>query len=510
MDLPNRSAAILYWLEIRRAAQLIVAASAAFGPLLLPAVMRRHIDVVDVAKRLRRLFEQMGMSYVKLGQFLATRFDLLPREICDELGRLFQRVEPMPMPVALAQIAAGLGRPVAESFAHIEAKPLGSASVAQVHRALRHDGRWVAVKVQRPGVRLTFAADMRSLRRLAGLAAFMHLEVGFDISAAIDEFSDFTRRELDFRTEASTAERVRAQHDRTIFIPAVHHDLTTDTVLTLDLVRGVSLSEIYARLDAGEPPPAGLPQLAETLSQSIFRQVFLEAFFHGDPHPGNVMRMDDGGVALVDFGIFGQFDPRQLSDMTNYIEQLAVGDVRRAYDHYSRMVTPTRWSDMDRFRREAIEVLERWRLARADPVTPRSETQIATVADRLLQVLRRNHAALRLDTLLFWRAIILLDANFTRPEMDFDLNRSLQTFFTLHAPSPAQRVFAALTRPALIAEVQEFRASAPGRAGQLLEQVRAPRVRRSAVGGAEANVKEIVIGLAIALTCIVAGALNFR
>jgi ubiquinone biosynthesis protein len=466
-------------------------------PVLARRLRGRPIDRLELARSMRGLLESMGLTYVKLGQFLATRYDLLPREVCDELGRLFQRVEPMPTADVLTQIERGLGKPAAALFSEIDPTPLGSASVAQVHRARRMDGEWVAVKVQRIGVRRSFTADIRSLRRLARLVAFLRLEVGFDVRAAVDEFAAFTGRELDFRVEAATAQRVRAQGDRTIVVPAVHLDATCETVLTLELVDGYSLSEFYAAIDRGEPARPGLASAAETLAQALFRQMFLEGFFHGDPHPGNVMLTRDGRVALVDYGIFGELDGRQLADVANYVEQLASGDVVRAYEHYARMVVPTRWSDMEGFRREAIEVLVNWRQAADDPRSPKSETQISTVSDRLLRVLRQNRVALRLDTLLFWRAVILLDANFARPELSFDLNRSLRTFFERNGASPQQRIFAALMRPSLLGEHWALRMGLTGHAAGILRRDPEARIVSAKSGAADEPTRVVAAALVV-------------
>lgn len=498
-------------LQLRRLSILVFLTASEFGGMSLRRLLaRKPVDAAELAKRLRHVLERMGLTYVKLGQFLATRQDLLPREVIQELGRLFQRVEPMPMVEVRQQIEAGLGLPVAELFDVLDPKPLGSASVAQVHRARRSDGRWIAVKVQRIGVARAFEADMRSLRLLASLIGALRLEIGVDVEAAVEEFSTYTARELDFRVEAATDERVRAQGDRTIFIPSVHHDLSCATVLTLDLVVGTSLSEIYAAMDEGQPAPRGLSEAAETLAQAIFRQLFIFGFFHGDPHPGNIMLTDDGRVALVDFGIFGMLDARQLADVRGYIEALATGSALRAYHYYARMLSPTRWSEMEGFRREAVALLQTWQAANADPTTPKSEVMVSAISDRLLNTLRKHHVALRLDTLLFWRAVILLDANFSRPELRFDLNQSLQRFFASEQASPARQMATQLMRPKLLQDISDLRGQGPRRIASLLGRDRGPRLMVTSAPQTADPAKIVAAVLLATLACIVAGCLFAR
>src|SRR5882757_6075130 len=193
---------------------------------------------------LRHSFEQMGLTYLKLGQFLALRFDLLPKEVLAEMNNLFENVENVPFEKIRRQIEQELQRPLEEVYPVFNQVPVGAATVAQVHEAVTFRNERVAIKVQRPGIDRIFRADIRNLRKLAQLADLFHLGGAFVLTDVLDEFDQWTGRELSFRSEANTAERLRRSALPYEVIPKIYHDLSTDKMITMEFIQGLSLAKV--------------------------------------------------------------------------------------------------------------------------------------------------------------------------------------------------------------------------------------------------------------------------
>jgi ubiquinone biosynthesis protein len=255
-------------------------------------------------ERLRRAFEELGPAFVKLGQLLAGRKRLLPRGYAEELARLHDRVPPVSYAEISAVIDAELPGTVAETFERIEETPLGSASIAQVHRAWLPGGAEAVVKVQRPGVERTVRTDLEIMARIAELLE-NHVE-GWQAHHPVAIVAEFTRRmeqELDFTAEMAAMERFGRQFagDPTVRVPRVFRDLSSRRLLTMERIDGIVATQV-ALLDA-----AGLDraEVARRLGDLTLRQIFIHGFFHGDPHPGNVHVLPGNVVCFLDFGMTG-------------------------------------------------------------------------------------------------------------------------------------------------------------------------------------------------------------
>jgi len=269
------------------------------GPLSTETEERMAADARELAADL----EQRGPTFVKLGQLLSTRTDLLPAPYIDALSRLQERCEPVPFEVVAAVVEEELGRPVGQAFASFDPVPLASASLGQVHRARLHDGRDVAVKVQRPGIADGIAEDLDAIAEIAGLAD-RHTDTGrrLGFSPMVEEFRRSMLAELDYRREAANLRllgRNLAGFDR-IVVPQPIDEGCTARVLTMEFVAGRPLPPA-AGIGPG-PGPDG-PALAEALAGAYLHQIAEDGFFHADPHPGNVRLTDDGRLALLDVGM---------------------------------------------------------------------------------------------------------------------------------------------------------------------------------------------------------------
>jgi len=301
--------------DLNRVRQIsVIAARHGFGELAERAGLWRilgrkekvevspELQRASTARRFRMLLSDLGPTFIKLGQVLSTRADLLPAEYIDELSLLQDHVVPIPLEQVHAQIRDSLGKEVQELFAQIDPTPLAAASIAQVHRAITLEGDEVVVKVQRPGIAASIDSDLGVLRSLARLLEAVVEETGvYTPTGIVDEFDRAIHEELDFLNEADNVRAFLENHRERPFmkIPRVYASLSSRTVLTLEFIRGVKINQ--AQL-AEEDRKA----IAKNILEASFRQLFDDGLFHGDPHPGNILLLEGNRLALLDFGVVGR------------------------------------------------------------------------------------------------------------------------------------------------------------------------------------------------------------
>jgi ubiquinone biosynthesis protein len=253
--------------------------------------------------RLRRTLDDLGPTFVKFGQVLSTRSDILPEGVLSELQKLQDTAKPMPAGVAQKIIERELGAPVEEVFASFDPVPLGSASIGQVHKAVLRGGETVAVKVQRPEAPGRVAGDLELMRDFASLLDRRFGRGLFvDVGGLVAEFEVVIRRELDYSAEAENARRFAANFAGTrVVIPEVYLDLSTSKVLTEEFIEGTRFRDIRPL----SLTPSERRRVATMGADAIFRMAFEDGFFHGDPHPSNLLLTPSGDLALLDFGMVG-------------------------------------------------------------------------------------------------------------------------------------------------------------------------------------------------------------
>lgn len=274
--------------------------------------------------KMRLMFEALGPTFVKVGQILSMRSEILPQSFCDELAKLRADADPMPYGTVLQVLEDEYGRPAGEIFDHIDATPLGSASLAQVHRAKLTTGEDVAVKVQRPGVRETMAQDVSIMRTIARIAAkTMPSAQVVDLSGVVEELWDTFEAETDFMIEArNLAEFKRfCEHYKYMDCPNPYSDLCTEHVVVMDYVEGISVSHPDELIEAGYD----LKEIGTKLVDNYATQVLDEGFFHADPHPGNIM-VRGGQIVLLDLGMTGRLNAKTRSVLKDMIFAVAKQD----------------------------------------------------------------------------------------------------------------------------------------------------------------------------------------
>jgi ubiquinone biosynthesis protein len=333
--------------RVREIAQ--VAARHGFGYAFERGPLSRGVEERSpqaVGRHLREMLDELGPTFVKFGQLLSTRPDLVPPEVAAELRKLQDAVSPFPYEDVEQVIREELRAEVGELFEEFDPVPVAAASIGQVHLARLPTGRRVAVKVQRLNAPGRIEADIRLLRRLARTLRSRVDQLSFiDPVALVDEFARSIRSELDYRLEARNAEAFRRNFadSRSVSVPKVYWTFSSARVLTLELVEGRKLGE----LDFAGLPPGERRRLAVLMAETWMEMVFRHGFFHADPHPANLFVLPDGRLGLVDFGIAGSLSPQDMRKLT----RLLVDAVNENVD-----ALPRRLHDLGvRFNREQEE-----------------------------------------------------------------------------------------------------------------------------------------------------------
>ena len=303
-------------------------------------------------ERLADDLEELGPTFVKVGQLLSSRADLLPEAYLKGLARLQDKVKPFSFAEVEEIVESELSARISKAFAEFDHVPLAAASLGQVHRAVLRDGREVVVKVQRPGIRKQIAEDFEVLEQMA---AFLddHTKVGrrYRFSKILDEFKSTLKHEVNYEHEAAnltTMHEALKEYPR-VMVPLPVKDYTTPSVLTMDFIRGVKITKLspLARLDInGE-------ELAEELFRAYLKQVLVEGMFHADPHPGNVFLTEDGRIALLDLGMVGRTTPGMQEELLKLLLALSEGESEQAMEIVLRISETREHFDESEFRRRA-------------------------------------------------------------------------------------------------------------------------------------------------------------
>ena len=384
-----------------------------FSRSALIALLARRTDAPR-GQRLRQALETLGPIYVKFGQVLSTRRDLLPLDIADELALLQDRVPPFPSELAVAEIERSLGKRIDEQFESFEHTPVASASIAQVHLATLKDGREVAVKVLRPGVERAVAGDLELLDTAAGLVERLWPD-GRRLRPreVVAEFAHHLDEELDLMREAANASQLRRNFERSplLLIPEVHWDLCSQRVMVMERMRGTPISQVQLLRDKG----INIPALARAGVEVFFTQVFRDGFFHADMHPGNILVADDGRYIALDFGIMGTLTERDK----NYLAQNFLAFFNRDYRRVAQAHLEAGWVPAET-RLDAFESAIR---AVCEPVfaRPLKEIYFGKLLLRLFQTSRRFNVEIQPQLVMLQKTLLNIEGLGRELDPDLDL-----------------------------------------------------------------------------------------
>ncbi len=289
---------------------------------------REQITRLSRAERLRLVFEELGPTFIKLGQLLSTRPDIVPADYLDELAKLQDKVPPFSYEEVCTIFDEEMGNRPDKVFHHFDTQPLAAASIGQVHRARLDSGEEVVVKVQRPGIENIIAVDLEILAHIAGLMEqYLEELQGHRPTAIVHEFARSLSREIDFSIELTNIQRFQRQFENNtkIHVPYVLPQLSTDRILVMEFIDGIKASDVSQFREK----KYNLSLLAERGAVLVMEQVFLHGFFHADPHPGNIFILPDNVVCFIDFGQMGRLSLKDREDFTDLIMSLVAGDERK-------------------------------------------------------------------------------------------------------------------------------------------------------------------------------------
>jgi ubiquinone biosynthesis protein len=367
------------------------------------------------AQRLRLALEELGPTFMKLGQVLSARADLLPPSVVAELRRLQDEAPAIPFDEVRGRIETELGRPIDRCFKQVSSTVLSAGSLGQVHAALLPDGREVTVKVLRPKARQVVEGDLMILAEMARLLdrQVPALKI-YDLPAFIRRFSDQMQDELVYTLEGHNADRLRRTlKDAGIraHIPEVIWELTTRRVLTTE--------RIYARrVDRLHDVGFDRTEAARSLGTSILHQMFIDGFFHGDPHQGNVLFEDDGTIAMLDFGIMGYLDPRQRNLLARMVWHIYDEDVDGVVETMAELGSVGPGTDLRALRADLTGLVSRF------VTLPRRDFPLGEMLTRMLRALWLHNVRVTSDLSLAVKAVLMTEAICGELDRTFDF-RSL-------------------------------------------------------------------------------------
>ncbi len=400
----------------------VIATTSRFGLDVLLARLgldaaRRDPDALpfDLPARTRQAMEALGPVWVKLGQILATRADLLPPEWIAELERLHSAAPRLPFDQLREQVEAALGESPETAFARFDAEPLAAASMAQVHRATLADGTDVVLKIRRPGIRAVMEADLRLLTQLASMVEATNAEARrYGAVRMIRELGRDILEELDFTNEGRNADRLREDFagDRRVVVPAIHWAYSSETLLVMDFIAGVPPRVAWPHRAAGIDPAA----IASAGADIVLDMTLINGRFHGDPHPGNLLCLPGNRIAMLDLGLIGHVSPRRREEVIAFTQSIANSDPSLLAE------TLKNWSQTDDIAPERFQAVADRLVARhgGGPI------RMAAMLGDIFPILREERIVLQPDMLLLFKALITIDGVLSGIQPDFDLSTALR------------------------------------------------------------------------------------
>lgn len=459
----------------------------------------RTAPTVSREQRIRRAMEELGPAFIKLGQVLATRPDVVGVELADELAKLQTAGRSDAPDIVRQTIEAELGRPVESCFSSFDDVPIASASIGQVHRARLPDGREVAVKVRRSGVEQLLKVDLEILVGLAELSERLPDLAPYRPRATAEEFQRTLKRELDFRDELRRIEQFREafQGDPRVRLPEPYADLSSTRVLTLEWLDGAKLSDP----DFAKTTDADLAQVARHGAEIFLEMIFDHGLYHADPHPGNLMILPGGVIGLLDFGMVGRLGESLREDLEDVLFAIAADDPADLSAALLRIGSRPRDLDEAIFAAEVADYVDRYGHQDFD------QFDLAGALTDLFRLVRRHGIVLSPQLAMLLKLLVMLEGTARRLSPTFNLvemlgpiqrKMMLRRLNPLRHAKKARRIFG---------EVEELAEEMPRRLRDLLTQFQSGRFEvHLDHQGLEPSVNRLVLGL-LTSALIVAGAM---
>lgn len=373
-----------------------------------------EFEELTYAKRIRLSMEELGPTFVKLGQVLSTRPFLIPLELVIELTKLQDEVAPFDFHqvkyIVEHQLKASIDRLFSE-FSHI---PIASASLSQVHKAKTMKGEEVVVKVQRPGIKRIIDTDMEILKDLVSLLVrYVPESRQYDPKGMVEELAKTFRKEIDFKNEGRNIEIFSSnfKDDPTIFVPKVFWDLTTSKVLTMEYIHGVKVSNLT------EIERRGLDRkiIAKNAGRAVFKQIFLDGFFHADPHPGNLFVLENNVIAPLDFGMMGRLSESLMDELSDLLINVVTWNPKGIVKVYQKAGVLTDRTDLKILESDLTEFLYRYHKI------PLSRIDMKSIINDAFDIIHRHDIQIQSELMLFGKAMVTYEEVGKMLDPDYDL-----------------------------------------------------------------------------------------
>ncbi|MGD0074718.1 MAG: AarF/UbiB family protein [Candidatus Binataceae bacterium] len=444
-------------------------------PLALAASILHVTSRRRAAQLVRVYLERMGGGFIKLGQFLATRFDLVNPEYCRELTNLLDQARPLPSSTILRIVRVSLGPDLFSEFATIEPTPLGSASIAQVHAATLRDGTAVVLKVRRPGIVRLLQADLFFLRLLSGI----RLIPGVDLASIVQGLAELTREELDFRREARSTQQMHqllVSDEIDHRAPAVFRHLSNENIITLERFEGVWVKELIdavasndtKRLTEWRAIGISPERTARLVLRSFLEQSIGHRIYNADPHPANLIVLKGGTLGWVDFGIVGALDERAWRQQFNLRLAVAQDNVDRAYEALVETLEPLPARDLTGFELSTKSAIAEWISSAKDPWASATEKSIGVLFMNVFNSVRRWGITLPPELTRLYRAMIIGDSAMLSLDPQVDWTEVLREFADEEGVKQLRKAFSVYVPSASVLTAQVI-SDVPGAVRQLIE-----------------------------------------
>jgi len=373
--------------------------------------------------RFRRMLEELGPTFIKLGQVLSTRPDILPVDIVNELTKLQDDVTPMPWEKVKKNLEQQLGADFEQNYSEFDTDPIASASIAQVYKARLKTGERVAVKIIRPDTERIIRDDLSILERR--LPWLLHLTLGddsrrWDPQSIINQLRISIQFELDLQHEGRNADIFRAnfQGDKRVYVPRIYWDYTNRTALVMEYIDGKPLAEYF-----GDGVEAEVQKsLAQNGANIVLKQVFEHGFFQADPHPGNALVLDGGVICFLDFGMFGRLDPRAQSILGRVLHAVAKKDINRLFKAARDLEVLPSNGDSTEMRLAVLDLLEQYY------GLPLKQINIRQLLRDVIQLISRYQVGIRPDFLFLAKALSTIEATGRKLDPDYDMVSLIEPF----------------------------------------------------------------------------------
>ncbi|MCL7489198.1 MAG: AarF/ABC1/UbiB kinase family protein [Desulfobulbaceae bacterium] len=382
---------------------------------------REQIEKLSRPERLRLAFEELGPTFIKLGQLLSTRPDFIPPDYLYELAKLQDEVPPFSFSEVEEIFIDETGRKPSELFYRVEEEPVAAASIGQVHRATLKDGQDVVVKVQRPDIEQLIAVDLEILAHLASLMEIYVEEMqGHRPTSVVEEFARTISSEIDYTVEISHIQRFARQFEgnETIYVPKVYRELSSERILTMENIKGVKAS----RVDTLRQQGIDLSLVAERGTNLIMEQIFVHGFFHADPHPGNIFILPDNVICFIDFGMMGRLSRQNREDFTDLLlnivgrnESKVTEGVLKLTNHYAEV-------DKEALGRDLSAMLDRYLYL------PLKELEAGKIFQNLMELVSHHKIYFKPNLYLMMKSLSTAEAVGQTLDPELELIRLAEPF----------------------------------------------------------------------------------